>query len=732
MKRRVALVLALALAACGGHPAAPRDDGPEALRGLRAWARLYGVLRFWHPSDEAAAVDWDRVAVLGVQRVRGARDAAAIEAALAPIVAGVAPTVRFAGPGEALADAPEVAAGGDELVAWQYLGAGFDGGQPGVYAGKRTHRDQRVVDAAGWTAFSQTLDAAPFRGQPLRLRARLKAEAPGKAELWARVDRAAGVGFFQNTQDRPATGPSWTEVTIEGVVDADAVSLSVGGLAEGDGAAWFDDFHLEIGGVEVALTNPAFDDGTAGWGGRIAMPESGYGWAAQDGAVRVVADAEVVTADLFDGHAETGEVADLELGAGLRARVPIALWSRDGHTTPAADGAALADALAALPAPAVTDADARIADVIVAWATYGQFSPYFGDTGIDWDAALDRALVDALDDRTAADHHVTLDHLGAAMEDGHVFASVPEDPRDAALPVELGWIDAHLVVIATATVDAQVGEIVTALDGVPAKDALDAMIARTSGTDGWRREVALGRLTLGVAGETTVLEVNGMPLRLTYAADAAPQPQRPAAIAELEGDVWYVDLERSSMEEIDAVMDQLAAARGVIFDLRGYPNGTHPVLQHLLGAPEHDRWMHTPRWDHPALPGQLHQPASWDSVGWELEPLAPRITGEVVFLTGPGAISYAESVMGYVEALGLPIVGEGPTAGTNGNVRLVPLPTGASFYFTGMRVTRHDGRRSHLLGIAPTITVTPTLEQVRMGKDAVLDRAYALISRSEN
>ena len=46
---------------------------------------------------------------------------------------------------------------------------------------------------------------------------------------------------------------------------------------------------------------------------------------------------------------------------------------------------------------------------------------------------------------------------------------------------------------------------------------------------------------------------------------------------------------------------------------------------------------------------------------------------QVVFLTDGGAISYAESVMGYVEALGLDIVG-GPTAGTNGNVRRVNLP----------------------------------------------------------
>ena len=34
---------------------------------------------------------------------------------------------------------------------------------------------------------------------------------------------------------------------------------------------------------------------------------------------------------------------------------------------------------------------------------------------------------------------------------------------------------------------------------------------------------------------------------------------------------------------------------------------------------------------------------------------------------------------------------------------MIELPTGATVSFTGMSVTRHDGTRSHGLGIAPTL-----------------------------
>ena len=136
--------------------------------------------------------------------------------------------------------------------------------------------------------------------------------------------------------------------------------------------------------------------------------------------------------------------------------------------------------------------------------------------------------------------------------------------------------------------------------------------------------------------------------------------------------------------------------------------------------------MHVARIVQPALPGEPRPMPAWESFGWDLVPAQPHIAGHVVFLTDGRAISYAESVMGYVEALGIEIVGS-PTAGTNGNVRRVTLPTGSTVGFTGMKVTRHDGSRSHLVGILPTIPVEPTVAGIRDGRDKVLDRALEAI-----
>jgi hypothetical protein len=48
--------------------------------------------------------------------------------------------------------------------------------------------------------------------------------------------------------------------------------------------------------------------------------------------------------------------------------------------------------------------------------------------------------------------------------------------------------------------------------------------------------------------------------------------------------------------------------------------------------------------------------------------------------------------------------------------------------FTGMRVTRHDGRTPfHLAGVQPDIALEPTIAGIRAGRDELLERALAFL-----
>jgi len=202
-------------------------------------------------------------------------------------------------------------------------------------------------------------------------------------------------------------------------------------------------------------------------------------------------------------------------------------------------------------------------------------------------------------------------------------------------------------------------------------------------------------------------------------------PSRPQ-IEEIEDNVYYVDLRRAGMNEVNDVMDTLAQARGVVFDVRGYPNRNHDVICHLLDQEDvSDRWLRVP---------QIIYPDSEDVVGyrdygWQLRLQKPRIAGKVVFLVDARAISYAESFMGFVEHYKLgEIVGQ-PTAGTNGDITGFSLPGGHSIGFTGMRVVKHDGSQHHLIGVQPTVPVKRTIHGLIEGRDEYLQKALEIVNR---
>jgi hypothetical protein len=118
---------------------------------------------------------------------------------------------------------------------------------------------------------------------------------------------------------------------------------------------------------------------------------------------------------------------------------------------------------------------------------------------------------------------------------------------------------------------------------------------------------------------------------------------RPPKTAELKPGIFYLDLDRIKDEDFKPMLPQLEKARGIIFDLRGYPRVSPVVISHLTDKPvESARWMvpiiTTP--DHTNI-------VDYSTDGrWKLEPIAPRLTGKIAFLTDGRAISYAESYMG--------------------------------------------------------------------------------------
>ena len=126
------------------EPAKPLAS--RGLQNLQALARVFGYIRYFHPSDEVASADWTRLAGDAIRAVEPAQTPAELAARLAIRFAVVAPTARIFPTGTsppALNLTP-----GPDIISWRHEGVGFERTER-VYRSIRAHRTGARGVAAG-------------------------------------------------------------------------------------------------------------------------------------------------------------------------------------------------------------------------------------------------------------------------------------------------------------------------------------------------------------------------------------------------------------------------------------------------------------------------------------------------------------------------------------------------------------------------------------------------------
>lgn len=139
---------------------ASRPLTPRGLENLAAFTRLLGYVRFFHPSDQSAAADWDGFAIAGVQQVERARNARELAAVLQTLFLPLAPTLEISA-GSLPAARPVPACTGCDLVRWRHTGAGLKIDP--------AYKSERVAAMAAETPVEAALGGGVFARVPLTL-----------------------------------------------------------------------------------------------------------------------------------------------------------------------------------------------------------------------------------------------------------------------------------------------------------------------------------------------------------------------------------------------------------------------------------------------------------------------------------------------------------------------------------------------------------------------------------
>ncbi len=728
-----------------------------------AFSKLYGYLKYFHPSDEAAGIDWDRLAIYGSQRVSQSKNATELQKALLDIFQPIAPTLQLFGDSEkrGFNQAAVTPANPSEYktIAWQHSGVGL-GGKNSVYHSARTYRPI-VIPGASPSQFmpvSSLVDAVPLQGKEFIFRGKLRmVTGEGQAQLWARVDRATKTtGFFDNMGDRPVRKREWGTYEIKGKVNPDGAMLFIGVMLVGGGELEFDDLSLQVkeGDTWKEVYNNSFsndEEGKSPKGLNLnSALETSYAVSVQKGnkdqenfvsikSKEVEMDSEPHET-LFREYPKVGEYIEKNIGGGLKVILPLALYGTETQTYPAADTVALLELKKKL--GTISNAEmmgdhlyTRLGDLAIAWNVFQHFFPYFDVVKTDWNKALKEAIERAYTDQTAVDFQITLQRLTAQLKDGHVSVGTQ---RGRYMPL-LGWewIEGELVVthVGDSSIALKKGDIVKKIDNQDAGKYFAGVYQNISAaTKGWleyraRTESLMGdngtKIKLNILREdNTQGEVFVTRTDLSKYYGSLPKKD---SIKALPNGMMYINIGVASMEAIDRALPELKKSRVIICDLRGYPNGNHKFIEYLLPRNDTSKyWMQVPLTIYP----DRERIAGWQNFGWGLKPSDTHLDAKIIFLIDGQAISYAESYMSFIENYKLATIIGQPTAGTNGNVNPFNLPGGYRISWTGMKVQKHDGTTHHGVGILPNIYVQKTIKAVREGRDEYLEKAMEVGKRA--
>lgn len=360
----------------------------------------------------------------------------------------------------------------------------------------------------------------------------------------------------------------------------------------------------------------------------------------------------------------------------------------------------------------------------------------------------------------AREYALTISKMMAHTADTHVnvYSSEMESHHGTgAPPVVVRMIeDLPVVTCISPTLEEtelQIGDVIESIDGKPVFDLLAAVkpvVAASTPQSEQLRKLALvlrgkedSEMKLGIArGEKRfVIRVmrTGGNTRIFWTQRNSGDIVRLLQ----EGRIGYADLARLTKAQVQPMFEKFKRTKGIIFDMRGYPNGTAwSIAPRLLTSataaaerkvrgvvysnvkaalfkcsmnpdPEGNEF---PLWHH------FEQPIPW-SDEW-------KYFGKTVLLIDETAISQAEHTGLFFKAANNTTFIGTATAGANGDVTIFSLPGSIRVSMSGQSVEYPDGTRLQRVGLIPDIEVKPTIYGIRNGVDEILNRAIEYITES--
>ena len=385
------------------------------------------------------------------------------------------------------------------------------------------------------------------------------------------------------------------------------------------------------------------------------------------------------------------------------------------------------------------------------WNVIDYFFPYKHLIGDSWTTVLPRYIPKFEANRDAVDYQLTVRELVSEMQDSHGGvrnANAAAEKLGTFLPAALfGHVEGKSVVtkVLDDKMPVKVGDEVLAIDDEPVekrREFLSRYIATS--TPQWLMKHVHLRLLMGAKDTVAKVRVRDpkgeiREVNLTRSVSMMEPKLQQAmerstpVIQVLPSGYGYVDLDRLQGAEVGKMFDTIKDTPAVIFDMRGYPNGTAWSIAPRLTQKKN---VVAALFSRPLLEATSLNSGDLDQINYSFsqklpEPAGETYRGKVVMLINEDAISQSEhTCLFFAAATDVTFIGT-PTAGANGDVTLMVLPGNLQVSFTGHNVRHADGRQLQRVGIQPHIKVARTVRGIVEGRDEILEAAVSHLKAAD-
>jgi carboxyl-terminal processing protease len=370
------------------------------------------------------------------------------------------------------------------------------------------------------------------------------------------------------------------------------------------------------------------------------------------------------------------------------------------------------------------------------WNIINYFFPYKNLLDKNWDDVLKEVIPKIINCQDDKSYYYTILELAANINDAHAFTSSAVISRDIKgyyyLPLKLKYIDSTTVIsdVGMGVSDLKPGDIIKKINGVPIEELRNNLRLITNGSNpaSLERNVNSDLVSFVDTSEPVKLEIeneNGsleVLLPLIYYADYQNSFKKNefAWTIKIKHDKKFgvIDMGILTVNQIPTMFTELWETDALIFDIRNYPNGTMwYMINYLFPGPIMVARFTTPD---ATYPGTLY----WTDATVGTGDFTKNYTNRIYILFNEATQSQAEYTIMAIEQHPMAIKIGSQTAGADGNVSKMYLPGQITAYFTGLGTFYPDYKPTQRIGIITDVSVVPTIQGIRDGKDEVMEAAF--------